>query len=105
MIPSNVYFSKELFIAALCIAAIALLYTFGGQIIKDARSASLDAASSVTPKEVSRYFMEQGYIVCKITPVKNTNKWLAFLIRNGEYVVATVFTNGKAIQGHQHSIS
>jgi hypothetical protein len=84
---------------------MALLYAFGGQIIRDARNSVKEVQSTVTSREVSRYFMEQGYIVCKLTPVKNTNKWLAFLIRNGEYVVATVFTNGKDIQGHQNSIS
>jgi hypothetical protein len=101
---TQISYSEELFIATLCLAVMTLLFTFGGQIIKELQRGGKGLSSSITQKEVSWYFMEQGYIVCNISPVQNTNKWLAFLIRNGEYEVATVFTNGDMIEGHQHAI-
>lgn len=106
MILLEVYFSKMMFGSALVCAAAAMLYTFGWQIVKDMRNntelTSID--SSVTSKQVAGYFIAKGYVVCNITPVKNSRKWLAFLIKNGEYKIATVFTSDKEIEGHQDSL-
>lgn len=100
----EVYFSKELFITALSFAVLAMLYTFGKQIITDARQVPPVPESTIGSSEIGRYFMEKGFIVCSINRVKDTNKWLVFLIRNGEYELATVFTKGDSIEGHQYSL-
>ena len=105
MTQLNVYLPEGLFIAALLFAMAALLYTFGAEIIKDARGKGELLQNSVTSTEVGRYFIDRGYVVCNITPVKNTNKWLVFLIRNGEYEVVTAFTNGNCIEGHTSSVA
>jgi hypothetical protein len=85
----------SIFILALCL----LLVTFGKQIVKDMHTAK-HHPSTVTSKQVSHYFMARGYIVCSLAPIKDTGKWLGFLIKNGEYIIATAFTEGQTIKGH-----
>ncbi|MCW3082709.1 MAG: hypothetical protein JWP12_75 [Bacteroidetes bacterium] len=97
-------FPEILFFVVFVIAIATLLYAFGWQIVKDVRKGKRRVDSSVTPKQVTHYFIDKGYVVCNITPVKNSNKWLAFLIKNGEYLIATVFTNGQTIEGHLDSL-
>lgn len=104
MILLEVFFSKALFITAIVFAVVAMLYTFGSQIVKDMNNTPEEVDSSVTSKQVTSYFVAKGYVVCNITPVKNSRKWLAFLIKNGEYKIATVFTSEKTIEGHQDSL-
>ena len=83
------------FVSVICI----FLYAFGWQIILDARG-NKEPAGGVTSRQVNHYFADKGYVVCNVTPVTNSTKWLAFLIKNGEYLIATVFTNGEKIEGH-----
>lgn len=104
MQPSFNSFPEILFFIVFVIAIATLLYAFGWQIVKDVRRERGTIDSSVTPKQVTHYFINKGYVVCNITPVKNSNKWLAFLIKNGEYLIATVFTNGQTIEGHLDSL-
>jgi hypothetical protein len=97
-------FPETLFFIVFVTAIGILLFTFGSVIIKDVRGDQKKGVSKVTAKQVNHYFINKGYVVCNITPVKNSNKWLAFLIKNGEYLIATVFTNGELIEGHQDSL-
>lgn len=93
-------FSEILFIVVFVFAIAILLYAFGWQIVQDLRKGKELIKSAVTSKQVNHYFENKGYVVCNVTPVKNSNKWLAFLVKNGEYLIATVFTNGETIEGH-----
>jgi len=97
-------FPETLFFIVFVTAIGILLYTFGSLIIRDIREESGKGKSNVTAKQVNHYFTDKGYVVCNITPVKNSNKWLAFLVKNGEYLIATVFTNGERIEGHLDSL-
>ncbi|MCW3104108.1 MAG: hypothetical protein JWO09_2548 [Bacteroidetes bacterium] len=98
-LPETLFFI--VFIAAIGI----LVYISVSMIVKDMREEKKKKVkSSVTARQVSHYFTGKGYVVCNITPVKNSNKWLAFLVKNGEYLIATVFTNGERIEGHLDSL-
>lgn len=98
-------FSEIVFFAVFILAIGILLYAFVWQVVKDAKSSKEDGSSlRVTSSQVNHYFLDKGYVVCNITPVKNSTKWLAFLIKNGEYLVATVFTKGTTIEGHRDSL-
>ncbi|MDQ3048435.1 MAG: hypothetical protein M3R27_12875 [Bacteroidota bacterium] len=99
----NITFSTGFFLIACIVATAALFITFGAQFLKDIKGME-ESVSAVTSKQVTHYLIDEGYVVCNITPVKNSSKWLAFLIKNGEYKIATVFTNGETIQGHQDSL-
>jgi hypothetical protein len=92
-------YSTILFFAIFILAISLLLITFGRQIVKDAHTQA-HHPSTVTSKQISHYFMARGYIVCSLAPVKDTGKWLGFLIKNGEYIIATAFTEGQTIKGH-----
>ena len=81
-------------------AISALLIAFGRQIVKDAHTAKQHHPSTVTSKQVSHYFMARGYIVCSLAPIKDTGKWLGNKKKNGEYIIATAFTEGQTIKGH-----
>ncbi|MDF2437994.1 MAG: hypothetical protein K0Q95_2370 [Bacteroidota bacterium] len=74
-----------------------LLYTFGSLIIKEIGKPETNASAYKTAKQVDKYLTDKGYIVCSISPVKNTNQWLAFLVKNGEYHVADVLSIGDEI--------
>jgi hypothetical protein len=93
-------YSTILFFAIFVFAISALLIAFGRQIVKDAHTVKQHHPSTVTSKQVSHYFMARGYIVCSLAPIKDTGKWLGFLIKNGEYIIATAFTEGQTIKGH-----
>jgi hypothetical protein len=105
MILLETYYSTGLFFIGLFLGLIALLYTYGGQIIKDRFSEAREIQDKVTSTQVSDYFKEQGYVVCHIASVKNSHRWIVLLIKNGEYQVVTAFTNGETIQGYQHSLN
>ncbi|HET6224795.1 MAG TPA: hypothetical protein VFF27_00855 [Bacteroidia bacterium] len=92
-------YSTILFFSIFILAISLLLISFGRQIVKDAHTTE-HHPSTVTSKQVSHYFMARGYIVCSLAPIKDTGKWLGFLIKNGEYIIATAFTEGQTIKGH-----
>jgi len=100
----KIYSSEALFMAALICAMAAMLYTYGKEIIKERLAPPTNWSSGVTSKDVTRYFSAQGYTVCTTTPVKNSNKWIAFLVKNGEYLIATVFTKDNKIERHTDSL-
>lgn len=97
--------SNGIFIALAIICIAAFIYTFGSRIIKDrfAETPSVPE-STVTPDLVASYFRNLGYIVCHSTPVINTDRWVAFLIKDGKYHIVTVFTDGNSILGHDYSL-
>ncbi len=97
-------YSTVLFLTIFLLALCLLLVTFGRQIWRDTHTAK-QHPSTVTSKEVSHYFMARGYIVCSLAPIKDTGKWLGFLIKNGEYIIATAFTEGQTIQGHHDALA
>jgi|GEM_PF-7060685 len=97
-LPETLFFI--VFVAAIGV----LVYISLRMVVKDVREEKEKVKSSVTARQVSHYFTGKGYVVCNITPVKNSNKWLAFLVKNGEYLIATVFTNGERIEGHLDSL-
>jgi hypothetical protein len=97
-------YSTILFFTVFVLAIGLLLITFGRQIVKDMRREK-QHPSTVTSKQVSHYFMARGYIVCSLAPIKDTGKWLGFLIKNGEYIIATAFTEGQNIQGHDDALA
>ena len=92
--------SEILFFVVFISAIVILLYAFGWQIVQDARSLNTSDDIAVTSKQVNHYLVEEGYVVCNITPVKDSTNWKAFLVKNGEYLIATVFTKGAKIEGH-----
>lgn len=98
-------YSTILFFTIFILAICMLLITFGKQIVNDMRTNSTQHPSTVTSKQVSHYFMARGYIVCSLTPIKDTGKWLGFLIKNGEYIIATAFTEGQTIHGHDDALA
>ncbi len=92
-------YSTILFFSVFAFAIGMLLVTFGRQIMKDKHDAK-QHPNTVTSKQVSHYFMARGYIVCTLAPIKDSGKWLGFLIKNGEYIIATAFTDGHIVKGH-----
>jgi hypothetical protein len=95
-------FPEAMFFLVFVTAIGILLFTFGRLILRDFRE--MDPITCITAKQVDAYLREHGYVVCNITPVKNTNQWLAFLVKNGEYLIATVFTSRNGIEGHKDSL-
>lgn len=59
----------------------------------------------VITKDVDQYFNELGHKALHISPLKNTNNWTAFIIKNGELQIVTVYTNGKIILGHEYALA
>jgi len=98
-------YSTGIFVIASIICVAAFIYTYGGRIIKDRFAPSPSfPLNKVTSNQVANYFREMGYIVCHSTQVINTDKWVAFLIKDGSYHIVTVFTDGDTILGHDYSL-
>ncbi len=60
--------------------------------------------TTMTAQKVKRFFVAKGYTVCNITPISNSRKWFAILIKNHEYIIATVFTSENGIESIEESI-
>jgi hypothetical protein len=101
----EVTYSIGVVIAAVVICVIAFAYTYGRQMISDRFANTPERGPDlVSSEQVSNYFRELGYIVCHSTPVINTDKWVAFLIKDGKYHIVTVFTDKDTILGHDYSL-
>lgn len=88
---------------AFILSIAALFYNYGGQMIKDRFAESHQLPKDITSDKVSNYFKEQGYIVRHISPT-STNKWTAFLFKDGKHFVVTVLTERDKIIGHDYSL-
>ncbi len=104
MTQMQIYSSEALFIVVLVLSMMLMLYYFGRDIINLRFDNQENNESTITTRDVTRYFSEKGYIVCTATPVKDSNKWIAFLVKNGEYLIATVFTKDNRIERHSDSL-
>ena len=104
----HIYNSNWLLITTLVIATGALLLTFGKQMMQGTAERTLaqpeQMSTSVTSREVKHYFVSKGYTVCNVTPISNSRKWFAILIKNKEYITATVFANGSEIERFEEAI-
>jgi hypothetical protein len=96
-------FPETMFFIVFVSAIAILLYTFGALILKERRG-NASSVNCVTEKQVDNYLRNKGYVVCNITPVKNSNQWLAFLVKNGQYLTATVSTKGEHIEEYFDSL-
>jgi hypothetical protein len=98
-------FPELLFLAVFLTALLILAYVLGKEMIIDKMNKNtLTSVSQITSKQVAQYFIDNGYVVCNISPGKNENKWFGYLIKNGEYLIATAFTNGQWVERHIDSL-
>lgn len=61
-------------------------------------------STGITSNKVKRFFVDKGYSVCNITPITNSSNFFAILIKNKNFVIATVFTTGKNIDRYDASV-
>ncbi len=74
-------------------------------MVKDFYSETKTTTRSViTSKQVKQYFIAKGYSICNVIPITNSRKWFAVLVKNREYIQATVFTNDQGIERIEESI-
>ena len=62
------------------------------------------ALGSPASRKIKSFFVSKGYSVCNVTPISQTTNWFAILIKNKEFVLATVFTNGTDIERYEASV-
>jgi hypothetical protein len=94
---------ETIFFLVFSTAILILLIYFGKLILKDLRSGQ-DGSGALTSRQVSSYFNNRGYVVCNVSPIKESKNWRAYLIKNGEYIIATAFTKEDFIEGYVESI-
>lgn len=98
-------FPELLFLVVFLAALLILLYVLIKEIIVDKMNKSaISGTAQITSKQVVQYFIDNGYVVCNVSPGKNENKWFGYLIKNGEYLIATAFTNGEWVERHIDSL-
>lgn len=73
-------------------------------MIAEIRTEAQGIVSAVTSKQVKKFFTSQGYAVCNISPITNSSKWFAILVKNREYIIATVFTDKNVIERFEESV-
>ncbi|CAN5383505.1 hypothetical protein BH10BAC1_BH10BAC1_21290 [soil metagenome] len=74
------------------------------QTLKELRAELRNSSGRVTSINVKTFFASKGYKVCNVTPISHSNNWFAILIRNKEFVIATLFTNGIDIERYESSV-
>ena len=71
---------------------------------KDFKSTASKGIGSSSTKRIKSFFVTKGYNVCTVKPIDYSNNWMAVLIKNSEFVIATVFTNGNKIERYEASV-
>lgn len=61
-------------------------------------------ARQVTSNQVYRFFETKGYTVCNVTPISNSTNWFAVLSDKKNFIIATVYTQGKEIERIEKSV-
>ncbi len=90
--------SETIFFLVFIAGIGSLLIRFAWPIIQDLPGSNKNVKSAFLTRKMDNYFRDKGYVVWNITPVKNSNRWLAFLVKNGDYMTATVLTSGESIE-------
>ena len=52
-----------------------------------------------TYRQVYHYIQKKGYTICSVTPLSNSENWFAVLTDKKNFILATVFAQGKEIEG------
>jgi hypothetical protein len=90
---------------SLIVGVISFVYVFGmNRIAAQALIDKKRTYTAVTIRQVKHFFISKGYTVCNITPINNSRKWFAILMKNKEYIIATAFANEYEIEGFEESI-
>jgi hypothetical protein len=56
-----------------------------------------EAKAAVTEEAVVRYLEENGYTVLSLARVEGSDNWRANTIKNGEYLITTVYVRGDQV--------
>lgn len=85
-------YSDILFYGVLIISLFAMLFTFGAHIITDRELFITDniKIGKINMQELNEYCLSNGYVVKDLCPIKNTNKWLAFIVKEGRFVISVI---------------
>lgn len=54
-----------------------------------------------TNSQVYKYFKRKGYVICSVTPLANSQNWFAVLTDKKKFILATLFVQGKEIEGYE----
>jgi len=73
-------------------------------MIAEIRTEARNLVGAVSSRQVKNFFTAKGYTVCNITPITNSSKWFAILVKNREYIIATVFTSKNRIERFEESV-
>ena len=57
-----------------------------------------------TYRQVYHYIQKKGYTICSVTPLSNSENWFAVLTDKKNFILATVFAQGKEIAGFEAKI-
>ncbi len=74
------------------------------QSINEMREEFLRSLGSPASIKIKTFLASKGYTICNVTPLSCTNNWFAVLIKNKEFVLATVYTNGTDIERYEASV-
>lgn len=57
-----------------------------------------------TYKQVYNFFKKKGYVICSVTPLANSENWFAVLTNKKDFILATLFVQGKEIEGYEAKV-
>lgn len=57
-----------------------------------------NAVRKTTYLQVVQYIQKKGYTICSVTPLSNSENWFAVLADKKNFILATVFAQGKEIE-------
>ena len=57
-----------------------------------------------TYKQVYNFFKKKGYVICSVTPLANSENWFAVLTNKKDFILATLFVQGKNIEGYEAKV-
>jgi len=55
-------------------------------------------------KNIKRFLKSKGYSVCNVKKMTDSNKWMAVITKNKNFIVATISAKGEHIAGYELSV-
>ncbi len=68
------------------------------------KSITRSVVRKTTYRQVVHYIQKKGYTICSVTPLSTGENWFAVLTDKKNFILATVFAQGKAIEGFEVTV-
>ena len=74
------------------------------KISSELNTTAASVLRKTTYRQVYQYIQKKGYTVCSVTPLHGSENWFAVLSDKKNFILATIFAQGKEIAGFEAKV-